>query len=220
MMLSIRLLEGLTDEDRKLILAEARTMKFAGNAQLCTEGKPASQLFLMNKGEAKYYRVTKSGKQVILYWLRPGDTFGLATLLPHPLPYIASAEAVSKCEVSLWTHATMQRLAQEYPLLKCNALRIVLLYLSFQTDRHSGILSETAKERLAKTLVNLGMRNGHVNPAGVDLDITNEQLASLADVSPFTVSRILNEWKREGAVSKQRKALRICSPEALVSISN
>jgi CRP-like cAMP-binding protein len=215
-MLSIRLLEGLTERDKRSILAEAHTNKYAKNTELCTEGKAASQLFLMTKGQAKYYRLMKDGRQVIFYWLQPGDTFGLATLLDTPLPYLGSAEAVSDCEVSAWPHGAMQRFARQYPVLSINALRIVLLYLSSGADRHSAMISDTAKERLARTLANLGTRDGHFNPDGVDLEISNEQLASLADVSPFTVSRLLSQWQREGALSKRRKALSIRSPEGLV----
>jgi len=215
-MLSIRLLEGLTERDKKSILAEGRTNKYAKNTELCAEGKEASHLFLMTKGQAKYYRLMKDGRQVIFYWLQPGDTLGLATMLANPLPYLGSAEAVSDCEVSSWPHATMQRFARQYPVLSVNALRIVLLYLSSGADRHSAMISDTAKERLARTLAELGSRTGHFNPDGVDLEISNEQLASLADVSPFTVSRLLSQWQREGALFKRRKALSIRSPEGLV----
>jgi len=215
-MLSIHLLEGLPERDKRSILAEAHNNKYSEKSQLCAEGDAASHLFLMTKGQAKYYRLMKDGKQVILHWLQPGDTFGLATLLDNPLPYLGSAEAVSDCEVSSWSHATIQRFARQFPVLSCNALRIALLYISYQTDRHSGMISGTAKERLARALANLGTRNGNVNPGGVDLEITNEQLAALADVSPFTVSRLLNQWQREGSISKRRKALCIRSPEGLV----
>lgn len=212
----VRLLEGLSDKDRQSVLAEARSQHFREGALLCTEGEKASTLFLVTNGNAKLSRLTKRGKQVILYWLGPGDAFGLGTLLADPLPYLASAEAISRCEVNTWSYATIRRLAQQYPQLCCNALRIVLLYLSFQTERHSGILDNTAKGRIAKTLVHLAKRSGRVNPDGIDLHITNEHLASLADVSSFTVSRVLNEWQRTHDLAKHRNGLHIYAPEAIV----
>lgn len=211
-----RLLEGLSDKDRQSVLAEARQQNFREGAQLCREGEKASTLFLVTNGNAKLSRLTKAGKQVILYWLGPGDAFGLGTLLADPLPYLASAEAISRCEVSAWSYVVIRRLAQEYPQICSNALRIVLLYLSFQTERHSGLLDNNAKGRIAKTLVHLANRSGRVNPDGIDLDITNEQLASLADVSSFTVSRVLNEWQRKHDLTKRRNGLHIYAPEAIV----
>ena len=217
---SARLLEGLEPAVKTSFLGEANKVEVPANVQLCAEGQKASHLFLLTKGHAKYYRLTNQGKQVILYWLAPGDTFGLGTLLPDPPPYMGSADSVSACEVVSWEHATIRRFALTHPQLACNALAIVLNYLSLLTDRHTAILGNAANDRIARTLLNLGKRKGNLNPSGVDLDITNEELASLADVSPFTVSRVLNEWRRKGAVTKRRKTLRIHAPEALLPRSS
>jgi CRP-like cAMP-binding protein len=51
----------------------------------------------------------------------------------------------------------------------------------------------------------------------VELDITNEQLSSLADVGVFTASRLLSEWERRGAIVKQRGKIRIHEPEKLLA---
>ena len=32
------------------------------------------------------------------------------------------------------------------------------------------------------------------------IDITNEHLSSLSDISPFTASRLLSKWERDGRV--------------------
>jgi len=214
---SARLFEGLPQSVKASMLAGARTIAVPANSQLCAEGETASHLFLIMKGQAKYCRVTRDGKQVILYWLGPGDTFGLGTLAADPMPYLGSAHSVSPCKIVSWPHATVRHFALDHPQLACNAVGIVLVYLSAGAERHSGILGSSAKDRVAKALINLGKRS--VTPDGIDLHITNEELASLADVSPFTVSRVLNEWHRKGALTKGRKALRIHTPEALVAHS-
>jgi len=210
-----RLFEGLQQSVKTALMAEARRMEVSANVQLCSEGEAAAQLFLILKGQAKYCRLTRDGKQVILYWLGPGDTFGLGTLAADPVPYVGSAFSVSDCQIVAWTHANIRRLALAHPQLACNAVSIVLHYLSAGAERHSGILGSSAKDRVAKALIGLAKR--HVSPEGIDLHITNEELASLADVSPFTVSRVLNNWSRHGALTKQRKILHIHAPEALVN---
>jgi CRP-like cAMP-binding protein len=54
-------------------------------------------------------------------------------------------------------------------------------------------------------------------PSGVEIEIKNEDLASLADVSFFTASRCLQEWERKGAVEKSRGKVLIRSPEKLLA---
>jgi CRP-like cAMP-binding protein len=214
------LLDGLTQPVKTMFLAESKRLEVRANSQLFIEGHPASQLFLLMKGHVKYFRLTSQGKQVILWWLGPGDAFGLGTMLADPPPYIGTAESVSPCELFCWPQPSVRTFALAHPQLACNALSIVLNYLAALSDRHAAILGDTANDRVARVLLNLGRRKGHVQPHGVDLDITNEELASLADVSPFTVSRTLSELHRKGALTKRRKVLTIHTPEALVPSSH
>lgn len=210
------LLDGLTQPVKTMFLAESQKMEVPANFHLFKQGETASQLFLLVNGHVKYFRVTREGKQVILWWLGPGDAFGLGTMLADPPAYIGTAESVSACELICWNHAVVRQFALSHPQLACNSLSIVLHYLSSLTERHTAMLSNTANDRVAKVLLNLGKRKGHVEPYGVNLDITNEELASLADVSPFTVSRTLSELHRKGALTKRRKVLTIHAPEALL----
>jgi CRP-like cAMP-binding protein len=51
----------------------------------------------------------------------------------------------------------------------------------------------------------------------VEVDIKNEDLASLADVNFFTVSRILGAWERQKVVSKSRGKVLIRCPEKMLA---
>ena len=51
----------------------------------------------------------------------------------------------------------------------------------------------------------------------IPYDVKNVELASLADVSSFTASRLLQEWERKGAVEKSRGKVLIRSPEKLLA---
>jgi CRP-like cAMP-binding protein len=199
-----------------LMVSRAKVIDVQKNAQLCTEGRPAGHLFLIKRGQARFCRLNQNGKETILYWLAPGDTFGLGTLLSRPEPYFGSASSVSTCRILSWDHHTIRGLAHDVPQIACNAIGIVMRYLAIASERHARIFGNSARDRIARTLIDLGKRTGDLSAGGVDLQITNEELASLADVSPFTVSRTLSEWNEEGAVTKARKALHINAPEKLV----
>jgi len=61
------------------------------------------------------------------------------------------------------------------------------------------------------------VRAGVRTPSGIEIRIKNEQLASLADVSPFTASRLLKRWERAGVIRKGRGVVRIVCPEKLIA---
>lgn len=209
-----KLLDSIPDRDQELIIgvAERRTMS---NDVIIRGGEKAGYLFLLLSGRVKYYKVTREGQEVLLRWLTPGDVFGLATLIRRPPGYIGTAEAIKDCELLVWKESVIRELSGVYPQLMENALRIATNYLSSYADRHARMVTETAEQRLAHTLISLGRRAGQVHPAGVEVDITNEQLGGLADVGLFTASRFISAWERKGAISKQRGKIIIRVPEKL-----
>lgn len=208
---------GITPAAIDDICAAARLRQVTAKRMIFTSGEKAAHLFVLRKGRGRYFRLTKEGDEVLLHLLSPGDTFGIGTMLENPCPYPASAEATSDVEVLVWEHASMRRFAGLYPALADNALRIVLQYLKRYVDRHVGLVTKPADQRLAETLLSLGHRTGRILPTGVQVDVTNEQLGALADMSLFTASRLLSGWERKGTVSKSRGSVLIHSPEALVA---
>jgi CRP-like cAMP-binding protein len=129
---------------------------------------------------------------------------------------MASSKTVSECEFLVWDHGTIRRLAKAYPQLTENGLRLALHYLNVYMNRHVSIVTKTAELRLAEALLHLATEAGEVRGSGVEIDITNEQLSSLSDISPFTASRLLSKWERDGRVSKQRGRVTLLAPESLM----
>ena len=214
---SSHLLDGICQENLGEILALAENRQIIAKQVLVNRGEKAEHLFLLRRGNVRYFRTTKKGEEIVFHWLVPGDTFGLGSLLKDPPPYMGTAETITDGEMLVWSHANIRKLAAQYPQLGENALKIVLAYLKDYADRHVRLASKSAEDRLADVLLILEHQRGHVENGNIELQITNEQLGALADISPFTASRLLNKWQRKGTVSKRRAKLTIHVPEALVT---
>ena len=214
--LSSSFLVGLEQHVADAILAAARIHRISAKNNISTEGSRATRLFLVQSGRARFYHLTKQGELVLLAWLGPGDVIGLVTIVNGPLHYMATAEAISDCEVLAWDHAVIRNLASLHPLLAQNALGISLSYLRTFIDRHTGLVTKTAEERLAKILLRLSDQSGQFHPEGIEIRATNDELGALADISPFTASRVLNNWVQAGAVSKKRGRVLLLAPEVLM----
>src|SRR6185295_6018285 len=107
--------------------------------------------------------------------------------------YLCTAKAARETETLFWDYRIMRQLALAYPQLAENALRIALHTITLHADRHIALISKSARKRVAAVLARLGARTGRVLPSGIEVDINNEDLASLADVNLFTASRHLKE---------------------------
>ena len=210
-----RLLAGVDPDDRQAIVAKSRRQTLHPSQVLFRTGERAEQLFVLRKGRVQFGRLSSTGREVVMGILGPGDVLGLACLLPSS-NYIGTAEALDHGEVQVWSRHVIQRFAHKYPQVQGNVLQIALAYVAEFADRLDELVSGTAAQRVARALTSLGVGIGTPSPSSIDILIKNEQLASLADVSPFTVSRLLKQWERGGVISKSRGIVRILSPENLL----
>lgn len=211
-----RLLDGIEHDARRAIVAKSRQRTLQPAQVLFRAGEPADRLFVLSKGRVRFGRLGSTGREIVMGILGPGDVFGLGSLLAAPMEYIGTAESLERGEALVWTRDVIQRLAEEHPAIAGNVLHVAILYAAQFAERHERLLSRTAEQRLAHALMRLGSRAGNRSPSGVEVRINNEQLASLADISPFTASRLLKDWDRNGAVDKARGTVRIICPEKLL----
>ena len=214
---TVQLFSGLDANQIKAIKDAATRRGFEASQIIVMADDPADRLFLIETGYVDFYVTSDGGRDILLRRLTAGDVFGQASLLSRPIGYLGTAKAVQRIRVLEWKDRVIQQLAKTYPQMIENALRTALRYLALYAKRHIGLVSNTAQERIACALSSLGSRTGHAVPSGVEVDIKNEDLASLADLSPFCASRILKRWDRQGVVEKSRGKVIIRSPEKLLA---
>jgi CRP-like cAMP-binding protein len=212
-----RILAGIGRDELKDILGAAEVLRLSTGQIIFREGSSPSHLYLLKSGRAKFHRLTREGDEVLLSVLVVGDAFGLGTLLARPVPYIGTAVTTRDSELLAWKASRIRKLAMTYPRLAENALSIVLHYLAEHMDRLFNLVTCTAAQRLARVIVDLGEKTGRIVPTGVEVHATNDELAALATVSSFTVSRLLNAWERSGTLTKSRGKVFIHSPEKLLA---
>jgi len=213
--LNSRFLEGLLPPDLEKVLGAAKQRRFLANSVIANQGNPADHLYLLTKGRARFFLITPEGQKIILHWLTPGEILGGAALLHKSSVYLVSTEAVKDSSVLTWDRATIRGLVARYPELLENALSTGSDYLAWYVAAHVALTSQTARQRLAHVLVCLAQSIGQKVPGGVEIDVTNEELASAANITPFTASHLLSEWRSNRAVEKRRGKVLLRSPERL-----
>ena len=215
--LKIRLLDGLSREERIVVLGAATNRQLSRHTVVTNQEERANHLFLLLKGTARYFFIAPGGQKIYLFWLASGEIFGGATLLPEPSLFLVGTEIVKDSCVLVWQRNTIRTLAAQYPKLLENGLAIATDYLTWYLASHLSLVCHTARQRLAHVLVSLASGIGRKRPEGVDLEITNEQLANTANITLFTASRLMSEWQRSGALAKTRGRVLLRHPEQLLS---
>lgn len=214
-----RLFRGLSTPERNAVLDQSQLCSYSINSVIAEQGTSADRLFLLVTGAARYFVVTSQGRKVNLFLLFPGEIFGGASLLTEPAQFVVSTESTKESKVLVWERETLRILAAQFPRLLENGLSIACDYLVWYVATHLSLVCNTARGRLAHVLVSLSRGIGKNHPNGISLEITNEQLANTANITHFTVSRLLMEWQRNGLVLKSRGKIILCRPEQLFSNS-
>lgn len=210
-----RLLDGLTDRDRATVLEAGSTRFVSAHAVVAHQGQPGDRLYLITRGWARYFYITPEGTKIMLLSLPTGQIFGASALLREPREYLVSTEMVVDGSVLAWHSRAIRSLAERFPLLLENALSLSYDYLSWYVSAHTSLVCDGAEKRLARVLVTLADGIGHTVSSGVAIDLTNEQLANMANITLFTASRILTRWQRKGAIIKRRGQVLICDRKLL-----
>lgn len=211
-----RFLADLRSDEVKIVISAARQRRYLPNSVIVNQEEPADHMFLLISGRARYFYITPDGRKTILMRITPGEMFGGSALLCNSSEYLVSTEAVKPVSVLVWNRATILDLVQKYPRLANNALLVMFDYLVAYRGIHISMTCRSAQQRLAYVLANLAVGIGQKVPEGIELDVRNEELANEANVTPFTASRMLGEWQRQGILRKTRGKILLHSPERLL----
>jgi CRP/FNR family transcriptional regulator, nitrogen oxide reductase regulator len=197
-------LDGLTPREIKTALAAARLERISAHQILQQEGDRAVRLWLLLTGRVAVYRLADNGDKVFLRWGVPGDTFGLATILGLPEHYIVTIEAVQEGSLLAWDVASSRALVLGFPNLNKAVNAVVANYLEGLVNALGTYVFQPAEQRLAHVLVESARQLGRNGHEGVELDLTNEQLAVAARMTVFTATRKLRKWQGQGILAKRR----------------
>jgi CRP/FNR family transcriptional regulator, nitrogen oxide reductase regulator len=211
----VRFFQDLSNSEQNVLLLAAQSHNYVSNSVIVEQGRPADRFFMLVKGAARHFFITSAGQKVNLFWLFPGDIFGGVALLTEPSQFIVSTEATKDSKVLVWKRDAIRTLATQYPKLLENALSIASDYLVWYLATHLSLVCDSARERLAHVLYSLSQGMGQKSAEGIELEITNEQLANTANLTQFTVSRLLSGWQKKGAILKRRGIVVLRRPEQL-----
>jgi CRP-like cAMP-binding protein len=214
----IRLFQGLTEPEITRIVSAARPTQYLTGSVVYNQGHPAEHLYLLTHGRARHFFITPDGRKIALIWIPAGGIMGGAALLPHTVEYLVSTEALKPCSVLVWDRKTIRALAVRFPQLLENVMMTAFDYLVAYRAAHISMAFHSAPQRLAQVLANLAAGIGERTMAGIELDVRNEELATEANVTVFTTSRLLQEWQRQGILKKKRGKIVLITPHRLFAV--
>lgn len=175
------------------------------------QGDLADGFYVVLAGSVK---IVAPGSDRVLAVCGPDDVFGAETSTPGTQPRQHRSEAISvssRTQVACVSDAQFREAARQDPELACvfaNVLAQRVQVLEEEAER----ARLPAQARLARTLLSLAERFGTEHLPGLidlELDLRQDDIASLAGAKRVSATRALSAWRELGLVRGTRGSYRI-----------
>jgi CRP/FNR family transcriptional regulator len=211
---------GLPSRELESLARAAREEPFRPRDYVFREGDPALWLCLVRSGHVRIVRHSRTGKDVVLELLGPGEVFGGVAAIERR-PYPAAAQATEPSAVVKIPADVAIALAERHPSVVREMALLIGRRLRAAHDSVESLSVEPAEARLAAILLRLADREGVSTTDAVELPfhLTRQSLADMSGTTVETAIRVVSRWLRDGLVQDRGGRLAVRDRDALRALA-
>ncbi len=171
------------------------------------------QVYVLEDGLVRLFRVTATGSEFTLGYVRPGEIFGETSVLSDRSREGFGQARVASRILHVPRAAFIAMLRVHNAVLYSITGRLAQRVIDLQS-RVQDLVSLDARRRLARFLLRIGMEHGHRDDAGltIGLPLTHEEIGMMIGTSRQTVSLLLRELTDAGLVTRRGGQLVLPDP--------
>jgi len=185
------------------------------------EGMPAFGLYIVCQGKIKIAKHTRAAHSQILRLLGPGEILGEKTLFDKET-YTCYAKTLEPSKLMFIPKEEFLEFVRRHPAVALRLVEKLAREVKVFGDKLVEITSRSAKERVARVLLELARAFGHETPGGFDMgvELPRAELAEMAGVSTETAIRVLSDLRERGIVELEGQQILICKRDSLHSLAH
>ena len=177
--------------------------KYRLNETVFSQSGSADAVFYIQKGKVKITVVSELGKEAVVAILGPDEFCGEGCLTGQQLR-LATATAMTDCEIMRLEKATMVRVLHEEPAFS----EMFVAHLLARTIRVEADLVDqlfnSSEKRLARALLLLANFGKEGQPEPIIAKVSQETLAEMIGTTRSRVSYFMNKFRKLGLIDLQR----------------
>lgn len=213
-----RLLPNTRGMDELKILARDRKLRQVKRKQVIYyDGDTPAGVYLVVSGRVKTFKVAEDGREFLTGLYGPQEYFGLVPFLLAE-DYRETAEAVEDGSVCLLPKNRIDELIWKRPDVAASFLKIMANNVVDNEEQLLQLAYHSVRKRMAELLVRLRIKCDNVDLS--TLNLSRDNLASMAGIATETVSRILGDFKNEGLISGTSNQIVILNSDKLERMKN
>lgn len=205
---------GLDDRVLAEVAQAAVWREYAAGEVVFLEGEPSPGLHHLQQGWLKITRSSPEGREQVLQYLGPGDTFhAVGAFANRPNP--ATAIALEPAGLWILPRATLMGLLERHPQLAQQVIESMAKRVLELVDLVEDLSLRTVTGRLARMLVEDAEEGALHRPRWY----TQAEIAARLGTVPDVLQRALSNLADEGLIEVERRAIRIRDREKLAALA-
>ncbi|MDQ6904648.1 MAG: response regulator, partial [Bacteroidota bacterium] len=176
-------------ENRKIIIYKKKQIIYS-------EGNNPNRLFYILKGKVKTFKTHADGKDFTLELYGEKDYFGYVAMLEETV-YKESAEAMVDCEIAVIPREEFELLVYKD---KQVAKKFLMMLANNITEKENKLISQaynSLRQKVAGALLTLMYKYRKNNDQQFLINITRENLATIAGTATESLIRTLTDFRNE-----------------------
>lgn len=181
---------------------------------------PSDRVFFLKEGRVKISKLSEDGKEVTLAILEPGEIFGELALVDEG-PRGTVAEVLEDTFICYIERLDFQKLLDRKPELALKISKLIGARRKALEVKIEDLVFRDVNARLAKLLLELAESYGTTVVAGVRIDVklTHKELANLIGSTRETTTAALNDFRRRGLITNDKRRLIVVNRSGLESVA-
>ena len=193
---------------RRRLATRARVTHFAEHDRLFREGDPADSFYIVATGLVKVFKLTPSGRQVVVQLAGPGDPIGV-NACHEGASFSDFATALEHTDCLVVERPALLAVLDQEPLLARVLLSVFAERLTELMTQAADLAACPVSSRLARRLLRLCAEIGRAERRGtlVAIQLSHRELAGLTGTTIETSIRLMSRWRKQGIVRTERDGL-------------
>lgn len=180
---------------------------------------PNASLAIIISGKVKISIYTIEGSEKILFFLLPGEIYGEESFVATPINIIPRAlEDTTVCFID--NDLLVEYSKNDSSFYKYIFHSVVRKY-QISIFQMKDLLKPSPKSRICSTIYRMAIQCPSENANSIEIvfPLTHEELSNLIGCSRVTVTRVINELKKQGVIAIHNKKIFITDYEKLKQLS-
>ena len=192
-----------------------REHRYPSEAILFMEGQPSPGVMVIVSGRVRLSTASADGRSIVVRIAGPGEVLGLSATVVGRASEL-TAETLEPAHIKVISREGFRQWLRAHPELAFQiAQELAEEYNNTCQQLRTMLLSHTAAQRLARTLLQF-VRNAVPNKDGrVQFTVTHQQMAEMIGSSRETVTRLLSSFRQKGLIELENSTLLVRDRDAL-----